>query len=55
MTNQEIQHLLREAQELGFESIEEFVEANLHRLPKWKQELFHMLRVNLKLEAIRSE
>ena len=37
----EIKWLLQKAKQSGFESIEDFVRANLHYLPKWKQELFH--------------
>ncbi len=39
----DINHLLRKAKQAGFESIEDFVKANLNYLPKWKQELFCFL------------
>lgn len=48
MNNDEISNedLLRKAHEAGFESIEDFVRANLHYLPGWKQKLFSLITLS---------
>ena len=39
----DINYLLKKAKEAGFDSIDEFVRANLKHLPQWKQEVFRVL------------
>lgn len=36
-----IKYWLEKAREEGFESLEDYIEANLHNLPEDKQRLFH--------------
>ena len=43
LSKSQIKLLLQKAKEDGFESIEDYVRGNLHYLPKWKQDIFHLL------------
>lgn len=41
------QELSKKAKKAGFNTIDDFIEANIHYLPKSKQKLFHIFHNNL--------
>ena len=43
-TEDPLARLTRRVKDFDFKSIEDFVMTNLHYLPEWQQELFHLVR-----------